>query len=49
VTPAHATHYPARDRLRQVHGALGLAGDKLGTFARVAWAQLRPGWLSSIS
>ena len=49
VSPAHATHYPAADRFRQVQGALGLAGDKLGMFAKVSWAQLRPGWLAELA
>ena len=42
LTPRHAAHYPLEDRLRQVQGAVGLAGAKIGVVARVAWSQLRP-------
>ena len=42
LTPRHATHYPLEDRLRQVQGAVSLAGTKVGVVAQVAWAQVRP-------
>ena len=42
LAPRHAIHYPVADRLRQVHGAVGLAGTKVGVVAQVAWSQLRP-------
>ena len=42
LTPRHALHYPLEDRLRQVQGAVGLAGTKIGVVAQVAWAQMRP-------
>ena len=48
LTPAHATHLPVEDRLRQVQSTMGLAGAKFGLVAQVAWAQLRPSWLSSL-
>ncbi|PRQ02514.1 hypothetical protein ENSA5_21590 [Enhygromyxa salina] len=41
LAPRHASHYPVSDRLRQVHGAVGLAGTKVGVVAQVAWSQLR--------
>lgn len=47
MTPRHAEHFPVRDRLRQVHGAVGLAGTKVGLVASVAWSQLRPTWLTA--
>lgn len=46
LTPRHAAHYPMGDRLRQVQGAVGLAGTKVGQLAHVAWSQLRPTWLA---
>lgn len=45
LVPRHAQHYPVRDRARQVRGAVGMAGAKLGLVADVMWAQLRPAWL----
>ena len=42
MAPRHAIHYPVSDRLRQVKGAVGLAGAKVGVVAQVAWAQVRP-------
>jgi squalene monooxygenase len=36
LTPRHASHFPVRDRLRQVQGAIGLAGTKVGVVAQVA-------------
>lgn len=42
LAPRHAVHYPVSDRLRQVHGAVGLAGTKVGVVAQVAWSQLKP-------
>lgn len=42
LAPRHAIHYPVSDRLRQVHGAVGLAGTKVGVVAQVAWSQLKP-------
>ena len=45
TTPRHAAHYPVSDRLRQVQGAVGLAGTKVGLLAQVAWSQVRPTWL----
>lgn len=45
LAPRHAAHFPVGDRLRQVHGAVGLAGTKVGLLANVAWSQLRPTWL----
>jgi hypothetical protein len=39
--PRHALHFPVSDRLRQVHGAVGLAGAKVGVVAQVAWSQIR--------
>ena len=48
LVPRRAAHYPFEDRLREVSGALVLASDKLGIFAHVAWAQLRPTWLSPL-
>lgn len=44
-SPLHARHFPVTDRLRSVQGAMGLAGDKLGLVASVAWAQVKPTWL----
>lgn len=41
LAPRHAVHYPVADRLRQVHGAVGLAGTKVGLVAQVAWSQLK--------
>jgi 2-polyprenyl-6-methoxyphenol hydroxylase-like FAD-dependent oxidoreductase len=41
LAPRHASHYPVSDRLRQVHGAVGLAGAKVGVVAQVALSQLR--------
>jgi squalene monooxygenase len=41
LAPRHAVHFPVSDRLRQVHGAVGLAGAKVGVVAQVAWSQLR--------
>ncbi|KIG17371.1 2-octaprenyl-3-methyl-6-methoxy-1,4-benzoquinol hydroxylase [Enhygromyxa salina] len=40
--PQHALYFPVSDRLRQVQGAVGLAGTKVGVVAQVAWSQLRP-------
>ncbi len=48
LVPRHATHYPVRDRIRHVSGAMELASDKLGLVAQVAWAQVRPSWLTSL-
>lgn len=45
LSPRHARHFPVGDRLRRVQGAVGLASDKLGLVASVAWAQLKPSWL----
>jgi squalene monooxygenase len=45
LAPRHAAHYPVGDRLRQVQGAVGLAGTKVGLLAHVAWSQVRPAWL----
>ncbi len=45
LAPRHAAHYPVSDRLRQVQGAVGLAGTKVGLLAQVAWSQVRPTWL----
>ncbi|NVB40002.1 FAD-dependent monooxygenase [Pseudenhygromyxa sp. WMMC2535] len=45
LAPRHAAHYPVRDRLRQVQGAVGLAGTKVGMVASVAWSQIRPSWM----
>ncbi|MCB9704596.1 MAG: FAD-dependent monooxygenase [Myxococcales bacterium] len=45
LVPRHAQHFPVRDRLRQVRGAVGLATTKLGLVADVMWAQVRPAWL----
>jgi len=45
LLPRHAQHYPVSDRLRQVHSAVGLASDKFGLVAQVAWAQIRPTWM----
>ena len=42
LAPRHAVHFPVSDRLRQVHGAVGLAGTKVGVVAQVAWSQLKP-------
>jgi len=42
MAPRHAIHYPVGDRLRQVHGAVGLAGTKVGMVAHVAWSQIKP-------
>jgi squalene monooxygenase len=42
LAPRHAVHFPVSDRLRQVQGAVGLAGTKLGIVAQVAWSQLKP-------
>jgi 2-polyprenyl-6-methoxyphenol hydroxylase-like FAD-dependent oxidoreductase len=42
LAPRHALHFPVSDRLRQVQGAVGLAGTKVGVVAQVAWSQLRP-------
>jgi squalene monooxygenase len=36
LAPRHASHFPVRDRLRQVQGAVGLAGTKVGVVAQVA-------------
>jgi squalene monooxygenase len=36
LAPRHASHFPVRDRLRQVQGAVGLAGAKVGVVAQVA-------------
>jgi squalene monooxygenase len=41
LAPRHASHFPVRDRLRQVQGALGLAGTKVGVVAQVALSQFR--------
>jgi squalene monooxygenase len=41
LAPRHASHFPVRDRLRQVQGAVGLAGTKVGLVAQVALAQFR--------
>lgn len=41
LAPRHALHFPVSDRLRQVHGAVGLAGTKVGVVAQVAWSQLK--------
>jgi squalene monooxygenase len=46
MAPRHAAHYPMGDRLRQVQGAVGLAGTKVGLLAHVAWSQIRPTWLT---
>jgi squalene monooxygenase len=46
LAPRHAAHYPMGDRLRQVQGAVGLAGTKVGLLAHVAWSQIRPTWLA---
>ncbi|MFV8748953.1 FAD-dependent monooxygenase [Nannocystaceae bacterium ST9] len=46
LAPRHAAHFPVSDRLRQVQGAVGLAGTKVGLLAHVAWSQVRPTWLS---
>lgn len=45
LIPRHAQHFPVKDRLRQVHSAVGLASDKFGLVAQVAWAQIRPEWM----
>lgn len=45
LAPRHARQFPVADRLRRVGGAMGLARDKLGLVASVAWAQVKPGWL----
>src|SRR5690606_8377613 len=45
LVPRHAQAFPVRDRIRQVRGAVGLAGHKLGIVAEVMWAQVRPSWL----
>lgn len=45
LIPRHASHMANRDRLRQVAGAVQLAGNKLGLVAQVMWAQVRPSWL----
>jgi len=47
MMPQHASHYPFADRLRQAHGAVGLAGTKVGMVAQVAWSQIRPSWLAA--
>ncbi len=49
LIPRHATSFPVEDRLRQVRGAVGLAGDKFGLVAQVMWAQVRPSWLPRAS
>jgi len=49
LIPRHAQHYPVRDRLRQVRGAVGMASTKLGLVADVMWAQMRPSWLPRAS
>jgi 2-polyprenyl-6-methoxyphenol hydroxylase-like FAD-dependent oxidoreductase len=41
LAPRHASHFPVADRLRQVRGAVGLAGTKVGVVARVALSQWR--------
>lgn len=41
LAPRHASHFPVRDRLRQVQGAVGLAGTKVGVVAQVALSQFR--------
>jgi squalene monooxygenase len=41
LAPRHASHFPVRDRLRQVQGAVGLAGTKIGVVAQVALSQFR--------
>jgi squalene monooxygenase len=41
LAPRHASHFPVRDRLHQVQGAVGLAGTKVGVVAQVALSQLR--------
>lgn len=41
LAPRHASHFPVADRLRQVRGAVGLAGAKVGVVAQVALSQLR--------
>jgi squalene monooxygenase len=41
LAPRHASHFPVLDRLRQVQGAVGLAGTKVGLVAQVALAQFR--------
>jgi 2-polyprenyl-6-methoxyphenol hydroxylase-like FAD-dependent oxidoreductase len=46
LAPRHAAHFPVGDRLRQVQGAVSLAGTKVGLLANVAWSQLRPTWLA---
>lgn len=45
LVPRHAQHFPVSDRLRQMHSAMGLASDKFGLVAQVAWAQIRPEWM----
>ncbi len=49
LTPRHAAHLPASDRLRRVQGAVGLAGTKVGLLAHVAWSQVRPTWLGLVT